>query len=506
MELEKVTAEIRPRTQWEAVDLGVSLVREHRVGLFKGWMASVYPVCLLILLATWSASLWGAFLIWWLKPVWECVALHPLSRGLFGEHPTWRESMKVLPKELIKNKSLVFLGLLFTSVGMLFSHSGEVDFEGWVLYWLVICGCGFLRSSFSRSLVLPIRYLEGLSGRDLKARSRLLNHRASGTALGLVFIAILMGVFVFLSQVVFVAMMIPQGEGDEIFEFIGSRFEDEDEVLLSGFLGFVVGFFYLNAMSVVAWFYTGGGFGLYVNTRTWTEGWDIELKFKRIAQRLGVLIFALGILAVTPRLEANQDAQRVLDAEEFEVHSRKIREDKDKGEDEDKGDFALSSGIFAAVGDLIFYLVATAVVVFLIYLVVKNLHVFGDRDARDVGAKKESVKTVAGMNVEPESLPDNLLQRVRELWEAGQFQEALGLLYRGAISALVTKQVVEIEESDTEMDCLRRVEARGEVANASYFKRLSRAWISQAYARRVPDAETVNQLLAEWPFEERRGR
>jgi len=65
---------------------------------------------------------------------------------------------------------------------------------------------------------------------------------------------------------------------------------------------------------------------------------------------------------------------------------------------------------------------------------------------------------------------------------------------------------VEIEESDTEMDCLRRVEARGEVANAGYFKRLSRAWISQAYARRVPDTETVNRLLADWPFDERRGK
>ena len=506
MELEKVTAEIRPRSQWEAVDLGVSLVREHRERLLKGWMASVYPVCLLILVATWSASFWGIFLIWWLKPIWERVALHPLSRGLFGEHPSWRESMKVLPKELVENKSLVFLGVILTAGGIFFAHSEEVGLEGLVLYWLVIFGCSFLRSTLSRSLVLPIQYLERLSGRDLKARSTLLNHKASGTAIGLMFIAMLMELFVFLSQLYFVLIMIPEGVGDTFFESMEFYFDEEDSELLSGVLGMVIGFLYLNAMTVVAWFYTGGGFGLYVNTRTWTEGWDIELKFKRIAQRLGVIIFALGILSVTPRVEANQEAQRVLDSEEFEVHSKELRESKDKEREGDGDSASAGSGIFKDVGGLIFYLVATAVVVYLIYLVVKNLHVFGGRDAPDKGAKKETVKTVAGMNVEPEKLPANLLQRVRELWEAGQYQEALGLLYRGAISSLVTRQVVEIEESDTEMDCLRRVEALGEVANAGYFKRLSRAWISQAYARRVPDAETVSQLLADWPFDERRGR
>ena len=65
MELENVTAEIRPRSQWEAIDLGVSLVRAHAIGLLKGWMASVYPACLLILAVCWNSIGWGLFLIWW---------------------------------------------------------------------------------------------------------------------------------------------------------------------------------------------------------------------------------------------------------------------------------------------------------------------------------------------------------------------------------------------------------------------------------------------------------
>jgi len=125
VELEKVTAEIRPRTAWEAIDLGISLVRVHTVALLKGWMASVYPICLLILALSWSSMFWGVFLIWWLKPVWERVALHPLSRSLFGEHPTWRETMRVLPRELLKNKVLVIMGVVVALIGTIFDWQDE---------------------------------------------------------------------------------------------------------------------------------------------------------------------------------------------------------------------------------------------------------------------------------------------------------------------------------------------------------------------------------------------
>ena len=82
MELEKVTAEIRPRSEWEAIDLGVGLVRAHFALIFKGWCFSVLPVCLVILLLFWASPGWGVFLIWWLKPVWERVVLYPLSHQI----------------------------------------------------------------------------------------------------------------------------------------------------------------------------------------------------------------------------------------------------------------------------------------------------------------------------------------------------------------------------------------------------------------------------------------
>ena len=56
-----------------------------------------------------------------------------------------------------------------------------------------------------------------------------------------------------------------------------------------------------------------------MNTRTWAEGWDIELKFKGLGQRLGLILLGLVMFGSSARVEANQDAQRVLNQEEFKV-------------------------------------------------------------------------------------------------------------------------------------------------------------------------------------------
>ena len=40
------------------------------------------------------------------------------------------------------------------------------------------------------------------------------------------------------------------------------------------------------AMSLTDVFVIGAGFGIYLNNRTWIEGWDVELAFKRLARRL----------------------------------------------------------------------------------------------------------------------------------------------------------------------------------------------------------------------------
>lgn len=518
MELEKVTAEIRPRTQWEAIDLGVRLVSRHAPSLVKGWMSSVYPLATLILVICHQSIGWGLFLVWWLKPVWERVALHPLSRSLFGEHPTWRESAAVLPRELRKNKGLVLMGVVLTALGWwIHAQAGEEGASGSAaafvtLYWLTVIGLLFYRSQLTRSLVLPVRYLEGLEGSRLKSRLQTLSYRSSGAATGLMVICLILEFLLFWTQLWFVYAMTPQGVGlnDSL---IIEGFSEGEWDLVPTWVWSLFAFFYLNALSVVSWFYTGAGFGLYLNTRTWAEGWDIELKFKGLGRRLGVLLLGLLVLA-GPEARANQEAQRILDGEDFKVETRGIYETKEDPEDEKKSEKSSDrdrdsswsdsgGGAFAGIGTGLFWIIVVLVVAAIAWVVAMNLHMFRSDGKGSPVEKRKKVTTVAGMNVEPDKLPERLVATARRLWEEGRRKEALGLLYRGAISSLVAGQVVEIEESDTEMDCLRRVTRKGEAAHASYFQILTEAWISEAYAHRSPDEGTVESLWGKWPFGER---
>ncbi|MDB4573269.1 hypothetical protein N9010_00720 [bacterium] len=411
--------------------------------------------------------------------------------------------MKVLPDEVFKNKGLVLIGVILTALGW-FLHSDSGDEAnskaGFVfLYWCVVFGLLFYRSSFSRSLVLPIRYLEGLGGARYKARYQTLSYRSASSAIGLTCICLLMELLLCGSQVYFAFLMLP--DGVEISEFLTwDAFLEGESKFLPNWIWVVLGVCYLNAFSIVAWFYTGAGFGLYVNTRTWAEGWDIELKFKGLGQRLGLILLGLVMLGSSARVEANQDAQRVLNQEDFKVDTRAVYEDEEKEESSDSNSKA-GDGVFAGIGQFLFWIIVIAAIVGLIWVVIHNLHVFRGRP-KDAAGELKKVTTVAGLNVEPENLPSDLLVKARKMWEGGQYQAALGLLYRGAISSLVTRQLVEIEESDTEMDCLRRVVSRGEIASASYFALLTNAWISQAYARRCPNERIIDKLWKEWPFQE----
>ena len=510
MELEKVTAEIRPRTQWEAVDLGISLVRQHAGLLAKIWLCSIIPLCLAILGLFWNALFWGCFLIWWMKPIWERVTLFPLSRSLFGETPKLSKAIRVLPLELSRNWKFVILGLVLTLIGLT-AHQGadRPDKVGVaVLYWLVALGIFFYRSNIYRSLVLPIKVLEGLDKQQYRARAQVLSFRSSGTASALTALCLVMEFFVFISQFYYIDLMVPDGSDWGYQQLINDFFEGGPGVLPSLVIA-VAALFYLAAMTLATWFYVGGGFGLYVNSRTWTEGWDIELTFKRLGQRVGLVLLVCFISATTPsaRAETNEvSIESILADDDFEVQKREIWTEKEKEEasSNNSSDPGSRDGmsLFVQGGSVIFWVIVTLMVVGLIWLIITNRQIFKVGSGEKSGEKKKIIRTVAGMNVTTESLPMRLVEVAQELWNQGLRKEALGLLYRGAISSLITRQLVDIEESDTEMDCLHRVLSTGEPAYPQYFEALTTAWMMQAYALSSPNDELMQRIWSQWPFGE----
>lgn len=119
-------------------------------------------------------------------------------------------------------------------------------------------------------------------------------------------------------------------------------------------------------------------------------------------------------------------------------------------------------------------------------------------DPDHLGRESQPVpELLFGLDLRPESLPNDIPETAQELWRKGQTTAALSLLYRGALARLGAEGVV-LRESFTEDDCVRsaRKEVTGE--RADFFAELTRTWQQVAYAHRLPEVETVGRLWNCW--------
>ncbi|WAC17996.1 hypothetical protein OVA24_12180 [Luteolibacter sp. SL250] len=478
MRLEDVTAEIRPRSDWEAVDLGFAMIRRDFWRCFTvWWLALLAPV----LIAGWflrEMPLVLAALFWWWKPVGSRMVLFDLSRRLFGEKPGWKAVFREIPRAWIRR---FFYRMIFAR------------FSPWL------------------PVTLAVEDLEGLRGKPYRQRAKQLARRGDGVVMWLYFAADLTAAWLALSVFAIVIMMMPEGESGP-WQAALESFDQSNPFDIPLVISWTAAGCAMLGMALVDIFVTGAGFGVYVNNRTWLEGWDVELAFKRLGQRLGKLAAVL-VLAASLFFPLSSHAQEtgpdpeiireVKSHEDFKVHSETYKVPVSKSKS------SSSSGGFGAVPAyvaLIFgYTALAALLGFLIWVIWNNRHAFRLAYSGG-GALKEapSARMVMGMEVTAESLPKDIPTAAWALWTAGRRHEALALLYRGTISKVIDVARVEIQESDTEGDCLRRVEDAGSSAHPDYFKGLTGAWMRLAYAAQDPPEMEVRALCESWPFREGR--
>ncbi|MCU7958848.1 MAG: hypothetical protein KZQ58_02405 [gamma proteobacterium symbiont of Bathyaustriella thionipta] len=106
--------------------------------------------------------------------------------------------------------------------------------------------------------------------------------------------------------------------------------------------------------------------------------------------------------------------------------------------------------------------------------------------------------TLAGLDVRPQSLPEDVPASARQLWMSGKQREALSLLYRAALSFLLHKRDLGFTESQTEGECQALVQQHCQDSTSRHFTRLSESWILCAYAhRKLPDKQ-LQLLLHDW--------
>ena len=102
MRLTDASVAIRPRSAWEALDLGILLAHRHARLLMGSWALLTLPLFAVLSLLLWQHPTLAILIFWWLKPAFERLPLYILSHALFGDTPTLKQALRAYPALLRK--------------------------------------------------------------------------------------------------------------------------------------------------------------------------------------------------------------------------------------------------------------------------------------------------------------------------------------------------------------------------------------------------------------------
>ena len=241
MRVDAFAIRLRPRSNFEAADLGVRLCQSAARSVFPCYLAVLVPVTALAL-ASFEIAAWLPILVlWWAKPWLDRTILFTLSRAAFGQS----------------------------------TRPGDVWLEQRQVWWSqLLLTLTWRRLSPWRSFTQPVYQLEGLHGRELRARVRQIRtgrgpaSTGISSAFGCAETSLLFGL------VSLLGWFAPQGTEQSLVLQIVRRTS-------SGWLDFVFSVGYATTIGFVEPFYVAAGFALYLNRRAELEAWDIEQEFRR---------------------------------------------------------------------------------------------------------------------------------------------------------------------------------------------------------------------------------
>ncbi|WP_271411004.1 DUF4129 domain-containing protein [Pseudomonas sp. Q1-7] len=517
MRLTDASVAIRPRSAWEAMDLGVLLARRHAGLLMTSWALVTLPVYALLTLVCWNYPGLAVFLFWLLKPAYERLPLYILSRALFGDTPTLREALRAYPR-LLKPQLLASLT--------------------------------WRRLSTTRSFDLPVLQLEGLSGQARSQRLVVLGQRDAGGATWLTVIGVHLESALWFGLVTLLYLMLPKQvaidwDWQKLLEIASGEWLWLEHLSNS-----------LYALVLMVWgpVYVACGFTLYLNRRTALEGWDIELQFRRLRQRLTgsayAVLLGLALLAgqwTQPAMAADApplclapqafldgpDAERLtrqaltgeaakediaalLDAPPFQNRETVTRwrlgddspDQEVKPEDMEGwaefirklfqlAEYAKSLDSVALVIKVLLWGLLLSLLALLVWRYRDWISAFAGRLGLPQRHPRETPAVLFGLELAPESLPDDVAGEAERLW-ASQPREALGLLYRALLSRLLHEFRLPLRQSHTEGEVLQLVRNLDNGELEGFSRTLTGHWQNLAYGHRLPADELRQGLCDGW--------
>ncbi len=482
MKLNEANLLFRTRTDWEAIDLGFRMVAHHRILLGLLWLCTSLPFVALIILLLWDQPAWAFTLIWWLKPMFERSTLYVLSISVFQAPPPF----KVCLKESFK---LMFSGRLI----------GDLTWR---------------RLSPYRSVNLPIYQLEKLAGRDYANRARRLDIQVSSGSTALTVLGANIEMILFMGVASFVWYATNVNATDALVQNYSSFFEalEAMEKALAEYAAYneswaaqLSNLLYVLVLCIWGPIYSGCGFSLYLNARSKLEAWDVELTFRRLAQRLGqsLMVLCIGcflIFSHNPDVQAEPlpDEQKVIQQRDELLNNPPYPTLKtknewcfitcDKNTEMPKIERAPTAGAFANGFRIVMWVALAVILMLIIFYLFKDPVWLANLTNRH----KSAPSVLFGMDVTPESLPDDVAAEAWKLFEHDP-RAALGLLYRASLTQLIYQYDLPLRNGHTEGDVLALTAKQASVVYG-YMDTLTRYWSMLAYGHTLPPQEVKSVL------------
>lgn len=470
-------ARIAPRSTWQAIDLGTRLYRHWWLPLLLIQAALLTPLLIAALL--WPQyGLWFVLLMWWLKPLWDRPLLECIARGMFGD----RLGAKALLQQ--------------------FGRYGRPSLLKQLTIW---------RLSPQRSVMLPVLQLEQHNPRTLSERVRMLRSPpggGEGTLITLVMMAT--EVLTFYSLGLAATTLIPGLPWQAALGVDGST----PATLVTAAL----------AITLCEPLYVCAGFALYLNKRTWLEGWDLQPGLERIRQRrqrahtplallLAALIGLTGASALLPQPAVAEEWKRSAQDVAASEALNPVRQDsslqlREWGSEDtaptveqreplillpDWSASDLYSSVTRGLRILLWVLAAALIGVLLWY---------GRRwwpgSLRRRPRSQRSAPQVRGRHAAAAVLSPTE-QALDDALARGDSRTAVSLMYRLALTRLVQETGLPVATSATENEVLRQLPPTlRQVPSARFLAALMPLWLQLAWAHRPLDLEQVRALAQQW--------
>lgn len=466
MELNQLAFTPRSRSPYEVFDLTTLLTKQHFLKLFSLFSVLVLPVFLVFSLAIdWMV---GAFIVWWLKPLFERALLDYLAKVVFNQEAKISQSIKAL------------LNLKWGNM---------------------LLNLTLFRLSPNRALLAPIDQLEQLEGaRKEKRKNLMFASSKPKQALWIVFCVhfefiLLIGITALTISLVPQSIELVDGFSPEVF--------------YAPWIEVAYAFVYVLCMCLVAPLFVCGGFLAYLHRRIELEGWDIELSFKNIRNRIAqtassavssfIALLFVGSVTVTPAYATSVDlaqSKQTIDAiysEEGVIKTQETWAPK-KINEADALDFDLSflEGFLKALGLMgsgiayLFWALVIALGLWLIYLLYQKRGFFTANPIK-LTPQVDPVIPTLFTHIDEKVLPNDLLLAAKNAYLSGDLRLALAYLLHHSLVWVQSHHEVKLHKSMTEGECKRAIFPVLSTQNQAVVEQLFNAWMTVAWAHKKPN-------------------